>query len=558
MINIFNSKHKETIAALEDEIYNLKAKILDQEKIIEHATNSNRGRLALEQIKKIESLEAEVKRQQKRVKDAKAIAQEAHKVKSEFLSNIRHEIRTPMNSIIVFAELLVQESPTPKLQNHAKNIYSAGRKLLEMIDDIIDLSKVQSGTFMLDEKPVDIKSLIGNIVKFQREEAMRKGLEFTLDIDDTLPDSLMLDESKIEDIFTNLIENAIKFTERGFVHVKLLKNGEDIIKNAINISLFVEDSGPGIKEEDREKIFEIFERPAAPEKNAGIGLGLSINKRMAKEMRGDIFLEPKAGQGSKFVFVLKGVEVVLPSAESHDFNADMIDFSLIKPEGGIIMVVDESAEVRNLIRDAFFESTLKILSFNNPRDAIEALKSTKVDMIFIDINILTSDDNAVSKILSGISEAPVVTLTDKRIKDIDLRASAAKIAGHLKKPLLKSELFKVSLQVLNSAKNTKHTLKMEDESIFYHIERSQVEHFFTLSSKELNSLYEHSRSTNDLESIKIFAKELLDVSLKCEIKELTQFADKLLVKIDLFEIEAINTMLQEYRQKISLLKKSIV
>jgi len=558
IVNTLKSKQKESVAALEDEIYNLKAKILDQEKIIKHATNSSRGRLALDQIKKIESLEAEIKRQKKRVKDAKAIAQEAHKVKSEFLSNIRHEIRTPMNSIIVFAEMLVQESRAPKLQNYAKNIYNAGKKLLEMIDDIIELSKVETGTFTLEEKPVDIKKLIENIVKFQRDEAMRKGLEFTLDIDDELPDSLMLDESKIEDIFTNLIENAIKFTDRGFVHVKLVENGKDIVKNSINISLIVEDSGAGIREEDKVKIFEIFEKSGENQKTSGMGLGLSINKRMAKQMGGDIFLESKMGKGSKFVFSLGGVEVVLPSAESNDFNADMIDFSLVKPEGGTIMVVDANADVRNLIRDSFFESALKVLSFDNPRDAIDTLKSTNVDMILIDIDILTSDDNAVSKILKGISDAPVVTLTEKRIKDIDLRTSAAKIAGHLKKPLLKSELFKVSLQVLNAGKKSENKLISEDESTFENLDRAQVERFFTLASPQLNELYTQASATNDLDTIKQFAEELLHISLECNIQVLTQFADKLLVKINLFEIDAINTMLQEYRRKISQLKNSVV
>ena len=558
IINTLKSKQKESVAALEDEIYNLKAKILDQEKIIKHATNSSRGRLALDQIKKIESLEAEIRRQKKRVKDAKEIAQEAHKVKSEFLSNIRHEIRTPMNSIIVFAEMLIQESPTQKLQNDAKNIYNAGKKLLEIIDDIIELSKVETGTFTLEEKPVDIKKLIANIVKLQRDEAMRKGLEFTLDIDDELPDSLMLDESKIEDIFTNLIENAIKFTERGFVHVKLLENGKDIVKNSVNISLVVEDSGPGINEEEKEKIFEIFEKSGDNQKVSGMGLGLSINKRMAKQMGGDIFLESKMGNGSKFVFSLGGVEVVLPSAESNDFNADMIDFSLIKPDGGTIMVVDDNADVRNIIRDSFFESALKVLSFDNPRDAIDTLKSTRVDMILIDIDILTSDDNVVSKILAGISDAPVVTLTNKRIKDLDLRASAAKIAGHLKKPLLKSELFKVSLQVLNATKESAHELISEKEPVFENLDKAQVEHFFTLASSQLNELYTQASTTNDLDTIKQFAQELLRISLECNIQELAQFANKLIEKINLFEIDAINTMLQEYRRKISQLKNSVV
>ncbi len=558
ILHVFRSKQKESIAALEDEIYNLKAKIIDQEKIIKHATNSTGGRLALDQIKKIESLEAEIKRQKQRVKNAKAIAQEAHKVKSDFFSNIRHEIRTPMNSIIVFAELLVEESKVPKMQNYAKNIYNAGKKLLEMIDDIIELSKVESGTFTLEEKPVDIKSLIQNIVKAQREEAMRKGLELTLDIDDDLPESLMLDESKIEDIFTNLIENAVKFTERGFVHVKLEENGKDIVKNSVNMSLTVEDSGVGISDENRDKIFEIFEQSGQKETTAGVGLGLSINKRMAKQMKGDIFLDSHIGKGSKFVFSVVGVEVVLLSAESKDFNADMIDFSLVKPEGGAIMVVDESTDVRNVVRDSFFESALKVLSFDNPRDAIDTLKSTQVDMILIDIDMLISDDNAVSKILKGISSAPVVTLTEKRIKDVDLRGSAAKIAGHLKKPLLKSELFKISLHVLNSSKDAPHRLISDDESSFEHLDKAQIERFFALAPKKLNGLYNHSSTTNDLGTIKLFAEELLNLSLECDIQELAQYADELLVKINLYEIDAINKMLHQYREKISQLKKSVV
>ncbi|MBA1433569.1 MAG: response regulator, partial [Epsilonproteobacteria bacterium] len=402
------------------------------------------------------------------------------------------------------------------------------------------------------------KMLVQNIIKAQRDEAMRKGLEFTLDIDDELPDSLILDEAKIEDIFINLIENAIKFTERGFVHVKLVQNGQDIVKNSINMALVVEDSGVGVREEEKEKIFDIFEKSAGDKKSAGMGLGLSINKKMAKQMGGDIFLEPKAGEGSKFVFSLNGVEVVLPSAEANDANADMIDFSLIKPEGGTIMVIDNDAKTRNLIRDAFFESALKVLSFDSPRDAIDALKSTQVDMILSDIDILVSDDNAVLKILKGISSAPIVTLTEKRIKDMDLNSAAASIAGHLKKPLLKSELFKISLQVLNGSKSMQNRLIFEDESSFSDLSKEQIKDFFSLAENNLNGLYEQADKTNDLETIKQFAQELLNVASKSAIEDLVKFADTLLLKINLFEIDSINTMLQQYKQKVSLLKDSVV
>ncbi|SFV61240.1 hypothetical protein MNB_SM-6-225 [hydrothermal vent metagenome] len=450
VINNLKAKQKEKITALEDENYNLKAKILEQEKIIKHTTNSSQGRLALDQIKKIESLEAEIKWQKRRVKDAKAIAQEAHKVKSEFFTNIKDDLRTPINSIVMCSEMLLQEKNTPKLQNNVQNIYAAGKKLLEMIDDMIDLSKVEQGTFKLEEKPVDVKILVQNIVKAQRDEAIRKGLEFRLDIDDKLPDSLLLDEAKVEDIFMNLIENAIKFTHNGFVHVKLVQNGQDIAKNSVKMVLEVQDSGIGISEEEKEKIFDIFSNSAGDQKSIGMRLGLAVNKKIAKEMGGDIFLESKEAEGSKFVFSLNEVEVALPSAESSDANADMIDFSLIKPEGGTIMIIENDDKTRNLIRDAFFNTSLKVLSFETSRDAIEALKNTKVDIIFSDIDILVSDDNAVLKMLKRISGAPIVTLTEKSIKGMELQSAREKIAGHLKKPLLKSELFKISLKNLKS------------------------------------------------------------------------------------------------------------
>jgi len=559
MLNFFKSKESEKIKSLEDEIYNLKAKILDQEKIIKFTKSSSQSRLALEQIKKIESLEAEVKRQKKRVQDAKIVAQEAHKVKSEFLSNIRHEIRTPMNSIIVFAELLVQEATENKLKNYAKNIYVSGRKLLEMIDNIIELSSVESGVFKLKEEPVDIKALVEKIIKSQREEAAKKGLELTLDIDDVLPDSLMLDKEKVEDIFTNLIENAVKFTQSGYVHVKLLENGKDIVKNAINLSLVVEDSGPGIDEEDQSKIFEIFEQAVEDQKSKSMGLGLSINKRVARQMNGDIYLESHVGKGSKFIFTINSAEVVLPSANSKEMHTDMIDFSLIRPEGGTIIVIDESSELRDLVRESFLNSAIKVLSYDNPRDAIEALKKSKVDMILIDAELLTSDDNAVSKILKGISNAPVVTLTDKRIKDLDLRSSASEIVGHLKKPLLKSELFKVSVSVLNTKEEALADEKPLDEDESYdHLDQEKIQSFLQLASKNLDALYEEAKSTNDLESIKHFAEELLSVSLDAAIEEFVSFANELLVKIELFEIESINSMMQEYSQKISRLKNSVV
>jgi signal transduction histidine kinase/CheY-like chemotaxis protein len=544
---------------LEDEIYELKAKILDQEKIIEHSKTATQSRLALEQIKKIELQESEIQRLTRQLKEAKAIAQKAHKIKSDFLSNIRHEIRTPMNSILVFAELLQKECKDMKLEVYAENINLAGKKLLALIDEIIELSRVEKGIVTIEEEPFDIKNMLQEIMKSHREDAMKKGIDFSLDIDDEIPDSMMLDAEKIEDICVNLIENAIKFTQNGFVHISLEKNTENVVNNTVGFSLIVEDSGIGIDESDQEKIFEMFETVGKDfQQKQSLGIGLALNKKVAQQMNGDIVVESTPGEGSRFVFFIENVEVVLESTKSKEYNEENIDFSLIKPEGGTIIVVDEDREIRDLIRDAFIESNIKVRTYDNPREAIDILKKEEVDMILIDIDILTSDDNAVSKILKGISHAPVVTLTQKRLRDLPFEQRGAKIVGHLKKPLVKSDLFKIALKVLNNKKPQERDIVQEIERPFGNLEKEQIEKFLRLATNKLDALYNEAMQTNDIDTIRLFAQELLDISLECIIEELVRYANELLENIDTFDIEAIDAMMPEYREKISLLKKSIV
>lgn len=560
VIRVLRSKQKGYVDFLENEIFKLKEKVLEQQKIIKAEEKSAHSALSLQQTKKIETLEAELQRQKERVVDAKLIAQEANRVKSEFLLNIRHEIRTPMNSIIVFAELLLQEKSPKKVYNYAKNIYKASKKLLEMIDDIIELSRVENGTFTLEEKAVDLKALIHKIIRSQKEKADKKGLEIIVDIESVFPDALMLDEKKVENICQNLIENAVKFTEKGFVRIQLLVNKKDIVTNSVDISLVVEDSGEGIDEEMQGKIFEIFENSGEKGKERGMGLGLSINRKIAKQMQGDIVLESKKGKGSCFIFTIKSVEIALTNTLSASFHEEMVDFSLLNTDKGSIVVIDEDSESREIIKSAFAQSALKIFLFDNPRGAIELLKKERVEAVFIDIDILTSDDNAVAKMLKSITVAPVVTLTQKRIKDFNLQKSGLQIAGHLKKPLLKSELFKIALQILNnvSEEEQKNFFIVEKEEDFKGVQKSQAEKFFKESSRRLESLYEEANRTNDLQTIESFAKELLMISKECNIEHFRVFAESLLSKVDLFEIDSINSMMQEYKQKISLLKDSVV
>lgn len=437
---------EQEIIALKDKLSSAKARAVELE------NKSSKTTYVMDQIQRIDALKEEVLRQKTRVEEATAIAQEASMVKYDFLSNVSHEIRTPMNSILVFAELLSQEIKDKKLLTYSKNIFQSGRKLLTLLDDVIELSKLESGGFKLEESAVDVRVLFENVIQEQKYLAHKKDLKLTLEIDETLPLSLMVDAQKMKDILFNLVENALKFTQNGYVKLKVQVKKVDVQKNTVDIIITVEDSGLGISKENQDKIFKIFEKreDSAELELQGTGLGLSINQKMATLMNGELSVSSELNVGSSFSFTLYDLEIVLVSA-TDEVDELSIDFSLVSPDGANIMVIDETQESQLAIKECFVDTSVEVFGYKHPRDAIETLKYKKIDLIFIDIDIFSIDENAVSKVIAKMSQAPVVTLTQTSVKDIAFEEGGAKVIGHLKKPISRVELFKVAVKELNSS-----------------------------------------------------------------------------------------------------------
>jgi signal transduction histidine kinase/CheY-like chemotaxis protein len=435
------SKKDKEISNLKKEISHLKEHSGD----VEHITIPKKSyegmqtSLISEQIKKIEHLENEVQRQKNKVEEAKYVAQEAVKVKYEFLSNINEDLKSPIKTIIAYATVLTKNIQNEKLNSHAKDIISASSQLLELINRMMALSRVDAGNYDIQESAVELKHLFNAIVDEYKHTITKKGLELTLDIDQALPESLILDAEKVKAIVENLVSNSIEATKKGYINIYVRANGSDIAHNTINLQVIVEDSGTGIKKEDQPKIFEMFETE---------GLGLSLNKKVAKLMHGDLTFYSEYGKGASFILSLSNVEIVLPSAQDEFHELD-INFAQIAPEGANVMVIEEDEESAQTIIESFMESHVRVVHFQTPRDGIEELKNTKYDLIFVDIDRLTSDENALSKVIARISDAPIVTLTNSNIKNFEISEKGAKIVAHLKKPLSRRELFKISIKVLN-------------------------------------------------------------------------------------------------------------
>jgi len=229
-----------------------------------------------------------------KMKIAKEMAEEANKAKSMFIASVSHEIRTPLNSILGFAELLLQEESDPKKREYIQTIYNSGEHLLNVINEILDLSKIESGKMELSFEPYNPAKLVEEIVKMYQPIALKKGINLTMKIGKDIPKVAIADPFRVKQIIINLVSNSLKFTHEGYVMISVEKDGDNLIYT-------VEDTGIGIPKEKLQAIFEPFTQVDATisRKYGGTGLGLTIAKKLAQLMKGDLWMESEVGVGTK-------------------------------------------------------------------------------------------------------------------------------------------------------------------------------------------------------------------------------------------------------------------
>ena len=235
----------------------------------------------------------------------KELADNANQAKGAFLANMSHEIRTPINAVLGMNEMILREGTDPVIARYARNIRSAGRTLLDLINDVLDFSKIESGKIELVESDYHLSELLRNAVNMAKPRAEDKGLSFGLEVDETLPDALFGDMTRVQQIVVNLLTNAAKYTENGSVDFRVSgeKNEEE---QTVFLRFVVQDTGIGIRAEDKDRIFNNFERLDTVRNRSieGTGLGLAITKRLAKLMGGDVVFESTYGVGSTFTATL--------------------------------------------------------------------------------------------------------------------------------------------------------------------------------------------------------------------------------------------------------------
>ena len=350
--------------------------------------------------------------------EMKEQAEKANHAKSDFLANMSHEIRTPMNAIIGMSELMIEESKDSALHEYACDVKTAGLNLLSIINDILDLSKVEAGKMELVEADYYVQKLVRDTVNLVKVVAEKKGLQMKVSVAQNLPCQLYGDEGRIRQVLINLINNAIKFTQKGYVALSV--SGRYIDEEHIQLQLRVKDTGIGMKKEDLPVVFEAFQQVDMKRnrKIEGTGLGLSITKQLVQLMQGEIQVESEYERGTCFTVTItqRVVNKMTIGEMPEDFEEQKEEIKMFEAKEFRVLVVDDNRMNRKVAMQMLKYYKCQVDEAASGKEAIELVRQNVYDLIFMDHMMPEMDGIETTQILRSqytkqIMETVIISLT---------------------------------------------------------------------------------------------------------------------------------------------------
>ncbi len=400
----------------------------------------------------------ERRRVERDIVEASEAAENASRTKSEFLANMSHEIRTPLNSIIGATDLLSETDLDSEQMKLIEMMHSSGESLLALINDILDISRIEAGKITLEEISFNLNDLLTRICDTLSVRSSQKNLSMTFELKPEVPDLLIGDPNKLRQILVNLIGNAIKFTETGGISVSVENIGTS--ENCSTLSFSVSDTGIGIPSAKLESIFNMFtQADASVTRNfGGTGLGLAISKKLVHLMHGDISVESTTGEGTTFSFTVK-FAIPEQGAEQTSENLSQDSTKIETGEHGSlsILLVDDSPDNRFLINAFLKKESCSIVEASNGSIAVELFPTEIWDIILLDMQMPVMDGfQATKKIREieekrGIDHTPIVALTAHSINTEVKKCLDAGCDVHLAKPVSKAILIKLINDITSSS-----------------------------------------------------------------------------------------------------------
>ena len=465
---------------------------------------------------------------------AKEQAEAANRAKSTFLSNMSHEIRTPLNGILGFAQLLQAKEKEPKKKKYLERIHASGRVLLKIINDILDLSRMESGTMELRCSKVSMTSIFSELDSLFLDEIRNKGIGFEMVLDPELPDALVMDETRLMQAFINLIGNAIKFTDSGSIKISCdVENTENAPRSRVDLTLKISDTGVGISQEHIDSIFESFNRETwqKDKQYDGTGLGLTITKQIIEMMGGTVTLESELGKGSTFTLFIPNVEIA--AVETDSKQAERINALTISFAPATILLADDIDYNLELFTDFLSDWNFTFHYARNGKEVLDKTNEIHPDMIFLDIRMPVMDGIEAAKRLKANSrtkDLPIIAVTASALKQ-DEETIVQFCDGYLRKPISKNDVIQELVRHLPHER----IKKVEPVPA-----STTIPEIFPPSKEELEKLCSFA-TTGNINEIEVLIEKLKNADRKY-----VPFAERLEAMANEFQLESIIKFVSKY------------